>query len=155
MLLVLSVFVFSACQKKQNIDSTKVIPESKKEISVENSESPYTGKIDLDLSKMNYNMISSITFEMLIETEKYAGKTVKISGNYHSAEYEGNQYYSVVVWDATRCCPAGISFYPVDSLKEEIESLEQDAEITLTGKMVYSLSQEEGPSLILEARTLE
>ena len=39
-------------------------------------------KIDYDLSGMNYNMVSAITFEMLIEPEKYINKSVKMRGSF-------------------------------------------------------------------------
>ncbi|MBO4532906.1 MAG: hypothetical protein J5726_04325 [Treponema sp.] len=90
-------------------------------------------KIDYDLSNMNYNMISSITFEMLIEPQKYADKTVKISGQFYTEVEEDIRYYSVIIWDATLCCPAGMDFIPPDTMSFPEDFPPQESQITVTG----------------------
>ena len=92
-------------------------------------------KIDLDLTNMNYNMISSITFEMLIEPEKYVEKTVKIKGKFYTEIYEEQRYYSVIIWDATQCCPAGMDFIPPDNMKYPDSFPSQEEIITVTGRL--------------------
>ncbi len=90
-------------------------------------------KIDYDLSNMGYNMLSGITFEMLIEPEKYVDKTVKISGQFYTEVEEGIRYYSVIIWDATLCCPAGMDFIPPESMQFPDDFPEQESQITVTG----------------------
>lgn len=92
-----------------------------------------TGKIDLDLSEMNYNMLTSIGFEMMTEPEKYAGKTVKVSGNFYTSEYEGKRYFSAITWDATGCCPAGFDFIPPAKMKYPEDFPADNEKITVTG----------------------
>ena len=94
-----------------------------------------TPKIDFDLSNMNYNMISSITFEMLIEPEKYADKTVKISGQFYTEVEEAIRYYSVIIWDATLCCPAGMDFIPPDTMTFPDDFPPEETTITVTGTL--------------------
>lgn len=108
-------------------------------------------KIDYDLSGMNYNMLSSITFDMLIDPEKYTDKTIKMSGQFYSEVHEGKRYFSVIVWDATRCCPAGMDFIPPASLKYPEDFPEQEQTITVTGKL--KLNQDD--SIDFDAQTME
>ena len=127
LLIIVSVTFLSACSKKQQpqAQETRLAQEPQ-------SSEP---KIDFDLSKMNYNMISAATFEMLVEPQKYADKTVKISGQFYSELYEGKRYYSVIVWDATQCCPAGLDFIPPESYEFPQDFPEQEAAVTVVGKM--------------------
>ena len=92
-------------------------------------------KIDLDFTKMNYNMASSIMFEMLIEPEKYIDKTVKISGQLETSIYEGNRYFSVINWDLTGCCPSGLNFIPPASMIYPDNFPESSSLITVIGTM--------------------
>lgn len=80
-LILASFFAISlsGCNKKNDFSS--VANQETKTESVQNEKeivtiipsNPYTEipkKIDLDFTKMNYNMASSIMFEMLVEPEK-------------------------------------------------------------------------------------
>ncbi len=109
-------------------------------------------KIDFDLSKMNYNMLSAITFEMLVEPQKYVNKSVKISGQFYSELYEEKRYYSVIVWDATLCCPAGMDFIPPEGYEfpGDFPSLEDN--ITVTGTM---LENKDTGEIYLKAEKIE
>ena len=87
-----------------------------------------SGKIDYDLSRMNYNMISAVTFDMAMNPEKYLGKKVRISGLFFSLfdEEAKTRFYACIVYDSTACCQIGIDFimsknktYPDDFPKEE------------------------------------
>ena len=90
-------------------------------------------KIDYDLSNMNYNMLSAITFEMLVEQEKYADKTVKICGQFYTEVENDIRYYSVIIWDATLCCPAGMDFIPPETMKFPEDFPPEETKITVTG----------------------
>lgn len=116
------------------------------------SENQNNESVDLDLTKMNYNMLSSITFDVLIAPKKYADKRVKTSGTFHTAFYEGQRYYSVLNWDATGCCPAGFDFIPMDSMTYPDDFPENDAKITVTGTLKYA--NESKDSLIFQAENI-
>lgn len=115
-LLAVVLFLISSCSKK-------------KPVSIPSQE------FDLDFTKMNYNMTSSILFEMLIEPEKYVNKSVKISGQFETAVYEGTRYFSVINWDATGCCPTGIDFIPPSTMNYPEDFPESGTTITVTGTM--------------------
>ena len=136
-----------------SVDQNKVqenLPETESVNSIENQETeekksvpiipsnPYKDvpkKIDLDFTKMNYNMASSVIFEMLIEPEKYLNKTVKIDGQFETSVYEGNRYFAVINWDLTGCCPSGLNFIPPDSMIYPYDFPEAGAFVTVTGTM--------------------
>ena len=136
-----------------SVDQNKVqenLPETESVNSIENQEAeekksvpiipsnPYKDvpkKIDLDFTKMNYNMASSVIFEMLIEPEKYLNKTVKIDGQFETSVYEGNRYFAVINWDLTGCCPSGLNFIPPDSMIYPYDFHEAGAFVTVTGTM--------------------
>lgn len=157
--MILFTFVLilaSRCNKKNDftsVDQNKVqknLPETESVNSIENQETeekksvpiipsnPYKDvpkKIDLDFTKMNYNMASSVIFEMLIEPEKYLNKTVKIDGQFETSVYEGNRYFAVINWDLTGCCPSGLNFIPPDSMIYPYDFPEAGAFVTVTGAM--------------------
>ncbi len=119
-IFALSLFLISSCSKN-------------KAVVIEKPQTEAAPKIDFDLSNMNYNMISSITFEMLIEPEKYTDKTVKISGQFYTEVEEEVRYYSAIIWDATLCCPAGMDFIPPATMKFPDDFPPEETHITVTG----------------------
>lgn len=107
--------------------------------------------IDYDFTKMNYNMISAITFEMLVEPESYINKTVKISGNFASSIHEGKRSYAVILWDVTGCCPTGLNFEIPETMKFPEDFPEIDDEITVTGTMrILNLDGEDALYFVAE-----
>lgn len=94
-----------------------------------------SGKIDVDLTKMNANMIYSYIFEMVVDPDSYTGKTIKVNGFFYSVvdDDTGERYFAVIIPDALACCKQGMEFkwlgehtYPDDYPLE-------DQEITITG----------------------
>ena len=153
-LILTSFFAISlsGCNKKNDFSS--VANQETKTESVQNEKeivtiipsNPYTEipkKIDLDFTKMNYNMASSIMFEMLVEPEKYIEKTVKIEGQFETSVYEGNRYFSVVNWDLTGCCPSGLNFIPPDSMEYPVDFPESSSLITVKGIMKEAFNGED------------
>lgn len=95
-------------------------------------------KIDFDWTKMNYNMLSSLFFDVQINPENYNNKRFKLSGNFHTSIYEGKRYYSVLVWDPTGCCPTGLDFIPPADMKYPEDFPEMDTKISITCVFKYS-----------------
>lgn len=156
LVLISLTWILSSCNKKET--EQKTVPENTVEKKTDEKSvnaNDGSSKIDLDFSKMNYNMISSITFEMLVAPENYENKNVKITGDFYSDEHEGRKYYTVLVWDATGCCPAGLTFIPTDSVKNEIHKLTPNEKITVTGKMKLMQLEENMEELILIAEKIE
>jgi len=147
-------FVFSvSCSKKNNeslndklLNDGLLLNDSDANVSdyeymkeILSSDSVQNSHIDYDFSKMNYNMISSILFEILVEPESYAGKIARISGSFVSNVHEGKRSFSVIIWDATKCCPAGLSFIPMEGMvyPDDFPSIDDDITVTGTLKMYF------------------
>lgn len=116
-------FIFSSCNKN-------------------NSNQKQKSEYDIDFTKLNYNMASSITFDMLINAKKYNLKTVKISGNFSESLHEGKRYFAVINWDSTGCCPNGLNFIPPESLVYPDDFPLENEFITVTGILKCNQNEE-------------
>ncbi len=121
----LLVLVISCKKAKENVENQAVL---------QNSASK---KVDLDLTKANYNIVSSIAVDIMFDPEKYAGKKMKISGLYYSSVYEDQRFYSVLIWDATGCCPTGFDFIPPATMTYPDDFPANDEKITVTGLLDF------------------
>ena len=63
----LAVLAFS-CKKPNENGKNPAVPQSSA-----------SKKVDLDLSKANYNIVSSVAVDIMFDPEKYAGKKMKIT----------------------------------------------------------------------------
>lgn len=92
-------------------------------------------KVDIDFTKMNYNMVSAKLFNVLIDSEKYLGKSIRFRGQYFVTEEEsvGQQMHSVLIYDSTACCQTGLQF----ELSEGLDYPAEKTEIEITGKLAY------------------
>ena len=143
-LLLILILLLTSCNKKtpaQNtITSVETIPQAQVTV--------LTQKVDYDLSDMNFTMISSFFFQMLVEAETYENKTFKIKGKFQSFDNEENPaalpYFSVIINDVTMCCQEGIDFIWTGDHKWPQDYPKQDQEITIIGK--YIVTEEDGVS---------
>ena len=158
-LFVISLIFFSACSKSKNteeISADQTQPQSQPQSQLQEQTQPQTPtqktKVDYDLSNMNYNMLSSVTFDMLIDPDKYKDKTVKMAGQFYSEIYEEQRYYTIIVWDATQCCPAGMDFIPPENMIFPESFPEEESQITVTG--ILRENPDDG-NLLFYANTVE
>ena len=90
-----------------------------------------TANIDVDLTILSSTMVYAEVYNMLVDAQKYVGKTVKMNGLFTTAldEETGERYFACIIQDATACCAQGIEFdlagtfnYPEDypALGDEI-----------------------------------
>ncbi len=134
-LVLLVADIFVSCKKSGKVQS---IQDKEEPVNaVETSSALINDKIDYDWSKMNYNMLSSLFFDVQVNPEKYNGKRFKVSGNFHTSVYEENRYFSVLVWDATGCCPTGLDFVPPSDMNFPEDFPAMDEEITVTCTLNY------------------
>ncbi len=99
--------------------------------------------VDLDLSVLSGTVVYSQVYDMMMEPERYMGRRVRVKGNlsYFQDPETLNEYFAVVIADATACCAQGIEFvwnghrYP-----DDFPPL--DTELTVTG--VFSTYVENG-----------
>ena len=82
----------------------------------------------VDLTKLSATMVYTTVYNMMYYTEKFVGKTIKMTGNYseYIDEATGKRYYACIIKDATACCSQGVEFeltsdykYPDNYPKEE------------------------------------
>lgn len=74
---------------------------------------PFAGEtVDVDLTQLESNMVYGVVFDMVSYPDEYAGKTVKANGifGYQKNEETGQEYFAIIIKDATACCSQGLEF---------------------------------------------
>lgn len=88
--------------------------------------------VELDLSKMNADFVYAFIFQIIVEPEKYEGKTVRMTGTfetfYDNAPYGRHDY--CIITDVLACCAQGLEF---ESAK--IAGIEPGQKITVSGTL--------------------
>ena len=98
-----------------------------------------SGEYDIDLTQLSSSMVYAQVNDMFVNPEQYVGKTVKANGtfDYFKDDKTGNEYFSVVIKDATACCAQGLEFVLDGDYTYPKDYPAQNAEITVTGKFNY------------------
>ena len=123
---VMLVLVFSGCKVTESQVENKANQTSKKTINDILAESQANNttvapKVDypelnysaeVDLTKLNSNMVYSTVYSMVNSPEEYKGKTVKAQGTFDifTDPKSGKLFYACVIADATACCSQGLEF---------------------------------------------
>ena len=103
---------------------------------IENDKYP---EVDLDLTGFDSNMVYATVYDMMFNGDQYLGQVIKVRGifGYYKDEDTGDEFFGVVISDATACCSQGIEFvldgeytYPDDYPK-------LGTDITVTGVFDY------------------
>lgn len=93
--------------------------------------------VDIDMTVMSATMVYSEIFNMMLEPESYAGKSIKLDGWFSGYEdpSNGKVYTMCVVPDATACCSEGIEFILADreNLSYPEDYPEEEEDITIIG----------------------
>lgn len=101
--------------------------------------------VDIDLTSMSSDMVYATVYQLMIEPERYVGKTIKMDGLYYASWYEATQqyYHYVIIQDAAACCSSGMEFVWEDgSHVYPDEYPEDETEIEVVG--VFETYTEEG-----------
>ena len=100
--------------------------------------------VDLDLSVLSGTVVYSQVYDMVMEPEQYLGKTVRVKGffSYFQDPETLNEYFAVVIADATACCAQGIEFVRVGEYSYPGDYPPLDSELTVTG--VFNTYEENG-----------
>lgn len=103
--------------------------------------------IDLDLTKMSSTMIYAEIFNMVIDPDSYNNKWIKVKGFFQvfHDDYLNEDYYAIIIPDATACCQQGIEFTWQGDHTYPDDYPELNSEITITGKYI-ALETEDGIS---------
>jgi len=123
--LLALALTFASCTKNSTLPKNQ-----------EQSEKNAGFSVDFDLTKMNANMVYAQVFNLMLEPQKFGGKTFKIKGNFIKVNGpDGQPSYAVIIKDALACCQQGLEFKYDFAGKEPIV----DQEITVIGK--YTLTE--------------
>ena len=103
--------------------STAAVYEEVKTDSSKDGKNVNKSTVDLDLTAFSKTAAYAQIFDMIIDGDSYAGKIVKLQGEFYSniEEQFNKRFYSCVIYDATACCQVGLNFiwtgehsYPLD-----------------------------------------
>ncbi len=94
-------------------------------------------KVDVDLTRLPATLIYGEVFNMIVEPEKYEGKTIRIRGQFSVFEDERNpikkRTFACVIMDATACCAQGMEFTLKGSPSYPSAYPQKNSVITLVG----------------------
>lgn len=102
-------------------------------------------KPDVDLTKMSTTMIFAEVFNMLVESENYVGKVVKIRGAFDQfvPNDKTESVMMVVVSDSTACCQQGLEFKAGKNFLLDKQNLPViGAEIEISGVFTQTVTKE-------------
>ncbi len=93
------------------------------------------GEYDVDLTNLDSNMIYAVVYDMVYNTNDYMGQHVKAKGtfSYYQDSTTGNEYFAVLISDATACCAQGIEFVLDGDYNYPDDYPEIGTEITVVG----------------------
>ncbi len=91
--------------------------------------------VDLDLTELSATMVYSEVFNMMMEPEKYMGKTIRMEGMYtvYFDEETEKRYHACIISDATACCSQGIEFELTSDYSYPDDYPEEAADICVVG----------------------
>jgi len=94
--------------------------------------------IDIDLTKLDSNMIYAQVYDMVYNGDNYLGKKVKVTGPFsYFKEDDGREFFAVLVSDATACCSQGIEFVLAGDHKYPADYPSIGKTITVVGEFNY------------------
>ena len=88
--------------------------------------------VELDLSKMNADLAYAFIFQIVVEPEKYEGKTVRMTGTFetfYDNEPYGRHDYCIIT-DVLACCAQGLEFE-----NAKVSGIEPGQKITVSGTL--------------------
>lgn len=94
--------------------------------------------IDIDLTKLDSNMIYAQVYDMVYNGDNYLGKKVKVKGPFsYFKEDDGREFFAVIISDATACCSQGIEFVLAGDHKYPADYPQIGTDITVVGEFNY------------------
>jgi len=127
--IIVLMLCLIGCSKTDTIGTENAQVNQKEESAIPSN----LQNVDIDLTELSDIMAAAEINNMIMQPEKYLGKTVKIKGIYFiSSSNEGDVYHLVLVPDSTGCCFQGFEFV----WSEDHSYLKEGDEIEVVG--VYS-----------------
>ena len=103
--------------------------------------------IDVDLTKMNSNMIYAEVSNMVYFPDEYVGKKIRMNGSFvlaYSMTEEDAIYYACLIEDALACCAQGIEFVREGDYSYPEDYPELGDPITVTGTFELYVDEADG-----------
>ena len=96
---------------------------------------PSPGDVDVDLTQMSDFLANAKIDNIMNNPKIYVGKTIKMRGEYYVtySTSTSTYYHSVVIWDATACCPKGFEFVLNGDYSYPADYPAKDTKIEVTG----------------------
>ena len=127
----------SKSNTKKEVSKKEVAGDAGKGKSSKSKSKTSSNKIDVDLNKLNANVVYSQVFLMMTEPDKFIGKRIRMSGQFNVyAAQEGNpsgvtEYYAIIIADAQACCQQGIEFvWPGHTYPDGFPEVKSNASVT-------------------------
>lgn len=113
--------------------------EKKSEPATKASAAVASSGYDVDLTQLNSQMVYAQVYDMVTKPEDYKGQKVRAKGpfSYFKDDQTGNEYFAVLISDATACCSQGIEFVLDGDHKYPDDYPAMDTEITVSGTFDY------------------
>ena len=94
---------------------------------------------DVDLTELNSQMVYAQVYDMVTNPDNYKGQKIRAKGpfSYFKDEQTGNEYFAVLISDATACCSQGIEFVLDGDHKYPDDYPALNSEITVSGTFNY------------------
>ncbi|SEH42451.1 hypothetical protein SAMN02910265_00605 [Ruminococcus flavefaciens] len=94
---------------------------------------------DVDLTELNSQMVYAQVYDMVSNPDNYMGQKIRVKGpfSYFKDDQTGNEYFAVLISDATACCSQGIEFVLDGEHKYPDDYPALDSEITVSGTFNY------------------
>ena len=115
----------------QNVKKRKTAGREQQESKEQGGQQTPGSDVDYDLTNMNKDMVYAAFYQLMVEPDKYIGKTLCIDGLYYTGQNEktGTYYHYSIIKDALACCSQGLEFvwgdvshvYPDEYPKDETE----------------------------------
>ena len=103
--------------------------------------------IDVDLTKMNSNMVYAEVSNMVYFPDQYVGKKIRMDGSFvlaYSMVEEDEYYYACLIEDALACCAQGIEFVREGDYKYPEDYPGLGDPITVTGTFELYTDEADG-----------
>jgi len=141
-LILITCILLTGCSRSKKQEISFDLNDLPSQAKLSQTKQNLNQEVDVDLTKMSTTMVYAEVFNMLIMPEEYEGKVIKAKGNFNvfTNENNGEQYYAILIKDATQCCQEGIEFVWPGEHKFPDDYPEKNQEIIITGTFTVTVT---------------
>lgn len=103
---------------------------------------------DVDLTQLESTMVYAQVYDMVYNPGAYSGRKIRAKGpfSYYKSEETGQEYFAVLITDATACCAQGVEFVLDGDPVYPEDYPETGTEITVDGE--FNSYEENGTTYV-------